>query len=222
MKAQRPSAERTGAFCGQQGSLLRHIYAFSQCLGVILPNPELLSSHRWLLALETSTPRAEQSQAGAVLGIKAPRPGSPSWDESRCFSGTSPAGNMGTDHFDLHLYSHPRWYSLWEAPQHPLQLWTLGNPLQSAPTLSVPATNRGQLHFPRSCVPSRCLQLICQQSMVLYVLIEVYSSNLPMSVSYLDLITMSGFSCVLSIMASHRCALRTKFLLMDGSAYIRD
>lgn len=99
---------------------------------------------------------------------------------------------------------------LWETHSKVLQLF------------SVPTTNQGQLHFPRSCVPSRCLQLICQQSMVLYVLIEVYSSNLPMSVSYLDLITMSGFSCVLSSMASHRCALRTKFLLMDGSAYIRD
>lgn len=68
MKAQRPSAERTGAFCSQK---FTKIYAFSQCPRVTLPNPELLSFLRQLLALETSTSRAEQSQAGAVLGIKA-------------------------------------------------------------------------------------------------------------------------------------------------------
>lgn len=217
MKAQRPSAERTGAFCGQQGSLLRYIYAFSQCLGVTLPNPELLSS-RW------KPPLPEQSRAkqGLCLGLKlhvpAHLPGMSlgaflvppqqgTWGQitlTSIFTHTH-AGTAFGKHHNIPCSS-----GLWETHSKVLQLF------------SVPTTNRGQLHFPRSCVPSRCLQLICQQSMVLYVLIEVYSSNLPMSVSYLDLITMSGFSCVLSIMASHRCALRTKFLLMDGSAYIRD
>lgn len=35
-------------------------------------------------------------------------------------------------------------------------------------------------------------------------------------------VCLSAFSYMLSSMASHRCTLRTKFLLMDGSACIRD
>lgn len=60
--------------------------------------------------------------------------------------------------------------------------------------------------------------VICQQSVMLSILREVYLSNLATRVPYLELITMSGFSSV----ASHLCTLWTKFLPMDVSIYIRD
>lgn len=64
--------------------------------------------------------------------------------------------------------------------------------------------------------------VICQQSMMLSILIEVYLSNLATRVPYLELITMSGFSYMYSSVASHLCTLWTKFLPMDVSIYIRD
>lgn len=58
--------------------------------------------------------------------------------------------------------------------------------------------------------------------MMLYILIEVYLSDLSTSASYLELITTSGFSDVYSGTARYPCALWTKFLSVDVSAYIRN
>lgn len=58
--------------------------------------------------------------------------------------------------------------------------------------------------------------------MLLYILIEVYLSNLATRASYLELITMSGFSYMYNSMSSYPCILWTKFLSVDGSTYTGD
>lgn len=65
-----------------------------------------------------------------------------------------------------------------------------------ASAASVSGADLNSLSFPSAHELSRCLQLICQQSIMLYILIEVYLSNLATRASSLELITMSGFSYV--------------------------
>lgn len=69
--------------------------------------------------------------------------------------------------------------------------------------LSVWGADLKMLCFPSAQAPSCCRQFICQRSMMLYSLIDVYLSNLARRASYLELITMSGFSYVYSSMASY-------------------
>lgn len=117
-------------------------------------------------------------------------------------------------------FGPPHLYRAWEAPSEAPRDPSHGYPAASA--RSVSGAGLKTLYFPSAPVPSCCCQLICQQSMMLYTLIEVYLSDLAARVSYLELITMSGFSDVYSSTARYPCTLWTKCLSVVVSAYIRN